>query len=143
MDLDGTTATLGGGELDFDDLILPVVDSRAPTDTVLSLGTNGLLVFPINGELAGINALLASGLPLHIAPRWPNHLDPILLLTADEKRCGDVAGIEEVLTWSKVCLLQLRTFSACKKLNQIRRGWQISRPVLGPKTGASVYNSSN
>src|SRR5215470_14833518 len=38
VDLDRAVATLGGGELDFDDLILPVVDSRSPTDTVLSDG---------------------------------------------------------------------------------------------------------
>ena len=80
MDLDRAAATIGGGELDLDDLILPVVDSRTPTDTVLSFGADGLVALPIKAELAGINALLGARLPFHIAPRWPNHIDPVLRL---------------------------------------------------------------
>ncbi len=61
------------GELNLDDLVLSMVDRRSPTDTLPSLGANRLLVFPSNAELAGINAVLRVGLPLHIATNRTNH----------------------------------------------------------------------
>ena len=91
MDLDRAASAIGGGELDLDDLVLPIVDRRSPTDTVLSLGADGLVVLPINAELAGINALLRVGLPLDIATRRTNHFDPVVLLAADENGSRDIA----------------------------------------------------
>src|SRR5262249_52769480 len=41
-------ATICGGEFDLDDLVFPVIDGRSPTDTALSLGTNRLLMVPID-----------------------------------------------------------------------------------------------
>jgi hypothetical protein len=53
-----TDAAIFHRELDQDRLVLPMVDGRSPTDTALSLGTNRLLMVPIDQELAGINAPL-------------------------------------------------------------------------------------
>ncbi len=86
-----TATTIGGGELDLDHLIGSVVDGRSPTDTALSFRANCLLAFPIDDELAGINALLRVGLPLHVATGRTNHFDPILRLTANQNGCGDIA----------------------------------------------------
>jgi hypothetical protein len=80
MDLARTATTIGAGELDRDHLIGSVVDGRSPTATALSFRANCLLVFPIDEELASINALLCVGLPLHIATGRTNHFDPLLRL---------------------------------------------------------------
>ena len=79
VDLTRAAPAGSGGELDLDHLILPVVDGRRPADTVLSCGADGLLMFPVDEELAGIKTLLRVGLPLDIATRRTNHFDPALL----------------------------------------------------------------
>ncbi len=86
-----TDAAICGGEFDLDDLVFPVINGRSPTDTALSLGTNRLLMVPINQELAGINPLLGVGLPLHIATSRTDHFNPILALTADQNGSRDIA----------------------------------------------------
>ena len=62
VDLARTVAAICCGEFDLDDLIGPVVDSGSPIDTLLSFRTDCLLMFPIDEELAGINALLRCSL---------------------------------------------------------------------------------
>ena len=56
-----TAPAIGAGELDLDHLIFPIVDGRSPIDTVLPCGANGLLMFPIDVELAGIDTSLSIG----------------------------------------------------------------------------------
>jgi hypothetical protein len=90
VDLARTAPAVGGGELYLDDLIGAVVNGRRPTDTVLSLGADGLLMFPINEELAGIKTLLGVSLPLDIATSRTNHFDPIVP-TTDENGGRDIA----------------------------------------------------
>ncbi len=94
-----TTTTIGGGELDLDHFVLPVVDGWSPIDTVLFLGTGGVLMVPIDNKLAGINALLRLRLPFHITPSGPNHFNTMLSLTADENGGGNrartLAGVDE------------------------------------------------
>lgn len=80
VELPWTATAIGSGELDLDHLIGSVVNGRRPTDTALSFRTSRLLAFPIDHKLTGINALLRVGLPLHVATRRTNHLDPVLRL---------------------------------------------------------------
>src|SRR5258708_1174957 len=80
VELDRTAPANGGGKLDLDDLIAAVVEGRRPTHTALPLGANGLLVVPIDEELAGIQALLRVGLPLDLATRRTNHFNAVLRL---------------------------------------------------------------
>lgn len=91
VDLARTATAIGGGELNLDDLIFPVIDGRSPTDTVLSCGADRLLVCPIDEELAGINALCCVCLSLDITTRRTNDFDPILLLATDQNGSSDVA----------------------------------------------------
>ena len=86
-----TNATIGGGELDLDDLVLPVVDGRRPAHTCTPLGTRRLLLVPINAKLTDIDPLIGVGLPLDIATSRTDHLDPILALTADQNGSRDIA----------------------------------------------------
>src|SRR5438270_10264684 len=102
-----TATTIGGGELDLDHLIGSIVDGRSPTDAAMSFRANCLLAFPIDDELAGINALLRVGLPLHIATGRTNHFDPILRLPADQNGCRDIACIEQMLAGGEVRLLKI------------------------------------
>lgn len=108
MGLARAAAAIGGGELDLDHLVLPVVDGRRPTDTVLSLGADGLLMLPINEELAGIDTLLRVSLPLDVAASRTDYFDPVLRLSADQNGGGDVAGIEQMLTGCEICLPKIR-----------------------------------
>src|SRR5512133_1950217 len=80
-----------GGEADLDDLMLPVIFGRRPTDTGMSFGTGGLLAFPINAKLTDIDALVGISLPLHIATGRTNHFDPVPWLTADQNGCRDIS----------------------------------------------------
>ena len=107
MDLARTATAIFCGELDLDHLIGSVVDGRSPTDTALSFGADRRLPFPIDEELAGINALLRVGLPLHIDPRRTNYFNPVPLLTANQNGCRDITRIEQVLTWGELSLLKL------------------------------------
>ena len=91
MDQQRTDAANFAGELDLDDLVLPVINGRSPTDTALPLRADRLLVFPIDEELAGVNTLLGVGLPLHICTRRTNDFNSVLLLTVDQNGCRDLA----------------------------------------------------
>src|SRR5215472_9354326 len=53
-------------ELDLDHLIGPVVNSRSPTEAFVSFWTRGLLGFPIDEKVVGIEAGRLPGLPLMI-----------------------------------------------------------------------------
>src|SRR6266567_8202914 len=108
VDLARTATASGGGELDLDHFIGSVVDGRSPTDTTLSFGADCLLAFPVDEELAGINALLRVGLPLHIATSRTNDFNPVPLLTADQNGCRDIARIEQVLTRGELSLPKIR-----------------------------------
>ena len=107
VDLARTAPAISGGELDLDHLIGSVVNGRSPADTVLPFGADRLLALPVDGELAGINALLRVGLPLHIDPSWTDDFNPVLLLATDQNRSRDIAGIEQVLTRGELCLLKI------------------------------------
>ena len=98
VDLARTATAIFGGELDLDHLIGSVVDGRSPTDTAVSFGADRLLAFPIDEELAGIDALLGVGLPLHIATSRTDHFNPVLLPTTDQNGGRDRACIKQVLT---------------------------------------------
>jgi hypothetical protein len=91
VDLDRAAAAIGGGELDLDHLIDAVVDGGSPTNTVLSLGADGLLLLPINEELAGIDALLRVRLPLDVAASRTDYVNSVLLLTAEQNGGRDIA----------------------------------------------------
>ena len=84
-----TATTIGGGELDLDHLVLSIVNGWSPTDTVLSLGAGGVLMLPIDNELASINALLRLRLPFYITPRRSNNFNATLL-TADQNGCSNI-----------------------------------------------------
>jgi hypothetical protein len=107
VDQQRTDAAHFARELDLDDLVLPVINGRSPTDTVLPLRADRLLVVPIDEELAGVNTLIGIGLPLHIGTRRTNDFNPVLLLTADQNGCRDIACIEQVLPWGELRLLKL------------------------------------
>jgi len=91
VDQQRTDAAHFARELDLDDLVLPVINGRSPTDTTPSLKADRLLVFPVDEKLAGVNTLSGIGLPLHIATSRTNDFNSVLLLTADQNGCRDIA----------------------------------------------------
>ena len=66
-----TALTVFGGEFDLDDLIGSVVDRWGPATAGVSLWAGGLLVFPIDEKMIGIEAFLLIGLPLMVARVGP------------------------------------------------------------------------
>ena len=86
-----TTAAIFCVELDFDDFVLPVIDSRRPADTRMPLGTNRLLLVPLNAKLTDIDPLIGVGLPLHIETPRANHFYSLLALTVDQNGSRDIA----------------------------------------------------
>ena len=44
--------------------------------TLVSFGADRRIPFPLDVELAGIDALFRVGLPFYIAPNWTNHFNP-------------------------------------------------------------------
>lgn len=116
VNLERTVTTSSAGELDLDHCIFSVVDRRRPTDTRFSLRAGRLLAFPIDEKLTDIDPLLSIGLPLHICPNWAKDINPILLLTARQDGCSNVARIEQVLTRSKLCLPKVSMDCLCYDL---------------------------
>ena len=64
----------------------------------MALGTDRLLLIPINTKLTAINALVSVGLPLYIETPRTNHFDAVLRLPADQDWGGDISCIDQVLT---------------------------------------------
>src|SRR5260370_29101309 len=116
VDLARTATAIFCGELDLDHLIGSVVDGRSPTDTPVSFGADRLLAFPIDEELAGIDALVGVGLPLHIATSRTDHFNPVLLPTADQNGGSNIACIKQVLTRGEGSPLQIGMERLCHRL---------------------------
>lgn len=79
----------------------------APPGTRFPLRTDCLSVLPIKGELTGINARWGVGLPLGIYRDRINYLDPKALLTLDQDPSAHIPGIDQMLCWDQICLVQL------------------------------------
>jgi hypothetical protein len=107
VDLARTATANGCGEFHLDHLVLPVVNSWSPTGALLSFGADRELSFPINNELTGIDALLRVGLPrAHRRAQDQGRAIPYCW-RLDQNGSGNRAGIEEMLRWGKVCLLEI------------------------------------
>ncbi len=99
----GAGATVFGRELDLDDLILPIVDRRRPTDARPAQRAGGLRARPID---RGVDALARLGLPAQIGPDGPVQLHPVVPLARGQQRAVEVAGIEERDPGQEIVLLQ-------------------------------------
>lgn len=84
-------------EFDLDDLVGSVVDRWGPATAEVSLWARGLLVFPIDEKMIGIEALLLIGLPLMIAARRTDQVDLVVLLTLEQQFGIHVACIHNML----------------------------------------------
>jgi hypothetical protein len=93
----GTGLTVFGREFNLDDLVGSVVDGRGPATAEVSLWARGLLVFPIDEKMIGIEALLLIGLPLMIAAGWTHQIDLVVLLAREQQFSIDLAGIDTML----------------------------------------------
>jgi hypothetical protein len=65
-------------EFNLDDLVGSVVDRWGPATADMSLWACGLLVFPVDEKMIGIQALLLIGLPVMIAARRTDQLDLVV-----------------------------------------------------------------
>ncbi len=70
-----TAAAISGRELDLDDLVLAMVESRRPAHTRMPLGTSRRLLVPIKAKLTDIDAVIGVGLPFHIRMPGSNHAE--------------------------------------------------------------------
>ena len=86
-----------GGKFDFDDLVGSIVDRWGPATAGVSLWAGGLLVFPVDEKVIGIEACLLTGLPLMIAAGWTYQVDLIVLLTIHEQFGIHISGIDNML----------------------------------------------
>lgn len=66
----GAGLTIFGGAFDFDDLVGAVGDSRSPATARVSLWAGGLLAFPIDEKVIGIEAHLCVGYLAHPFKKW-------------------------------------------------------------------------
>ena len=94
----GADLTIFGGEFDFDDLVGSVADSRSPTTAGVPLWTGGLLLFPVDEEVVGIEAFQLLGLPLMVAAGWTYQINLIVALTLHQELCVYIACIDEMLS---------------------------------------------
>src|SRR6266705_150754 len=102
----GTTLTILAGELDFDDLILAIVNSWGPTDTCMTFRADSLLGLPIDGKLTCLKARLLLGLPFDIGMGGADQVNAIVLLTAVQQLGIDIAGIDDMLLGQQVFPLE-------------------------------------
>ncbi len=89
--LTGAGLAILGGEADLDDLVVPGIDGRSPTNTGVSFRAGGLFGLPVDYEVTAIKPFRHTGLPLAIGSCGPNHLNAIILLTTSERLGGDRA----------------------------------------------------
>src|SRR6266568_7093147 len=82
-----TAAAISGRELDLDDLVLAMVESRRPAHTRMPLGTSRRLLVPIKAKLTDIDAVIGVGLPFHIRTPGSNDFNAVVLLARDQDRC--------------------------------------------------------
>lgn len=84
-------------EFNLDDLVGSVVDRWGPATADVSLWACGLLVFPIDEKVIGIEACLLIGLPLMIAAGRTDQIDLVVLLTLEQQFGIHVACIHHML----------------------------------------------
>ena len=81
----GTWLAVLPGELDLDHLIGAVIYRWRPTQAGTPPRAGGLLLYPINMEAAGVEALCRLRLPFVIGARWAAQIHPILALTCAQE----------------------------------------------------------
>ncbi len=84
-------------EFDLDDLIGSVVERWGPATAGVSLWAGGLLVFPIDEKMIGIEAFLLTGLPVMVAAGGTHQIDLVVLLALDQQFSIHVARIHNML----------------------------------------------
>lgn len=92
--------------LNLDDLVGSVVDRSCPAEAFVSLGARGLLVFPIDEEVIGIEAHLLIGLPLMVPAGWTQQVDLVVLLALDQQFGIHIARIDNMLVWQELFVLE-------------------------------------
>ena len=102
----GTGLTVFGGEFDFNDLVDSVVDGRRPATADVSLWAGGLLVFPIDEKMIGIEASLLAGLPLMVSTGRTHQIDLVVLLALEQQFGIHIARIDTMLIWQEVFVLE-------------------------------------
>lgn len=80
-----------------DDLICPTVKSGSPTTAGVSFRARSLLVLPIYGKLARIEARVLRGLPSVVLSRWTHQIKVIVLLALHQEFCIDISSIHDML----------------------------------------------
>ncbi len=84
-------------ELDLDHFVLAVVNGRSPTDAGASLRTGCLLLCPIDGKVAGIEASVLTGLPAIVFAGWSHQVKLVVALALHQELGVDRARIHNML----------------------------------------------
>src|SRR3712207_1952374 len=84
------------GPCDLDYRMLERIDRGRPPVTQAACRAHGLLLLPIDHNIAGANASSFARLPMVVATRWPKQLNPVLLLTVDKQLRINEPGISDV-----------------------------------------------
>lgn len=81
-----TDLAVGGGEFDLDHLVFPAVNGRSPTAARVPLRARGLVVFPIDEKVVGIEASVLTGLPSIVLAGWSHQVNQVVLLALHQER---------------------------------------------------------
>src|SRR5690349_8297077 len=102
----GTGLAVFGREFNLDDLVGSVVDRWGPATARVSLWACGLLVFPVDEKMIGIETLVLIGLPLMIAARRTDQINLVVLLTLEQQFGIHVACIHNMLLREQIFVLE-------------------------------------
>ena len=91
-----TRLTILHREFNLDHLICSTIDSGCPARTHTSVWTNGLLLLPIDLEVAGVEAFSRLGLPSVISARGAEQLHTVITLARHQQFSVQIAGVDDV-----------------------------------------------